>query len=207
MPRDEMIKYFLGNMYKTKGYMHPADALMFAALLNHQSELGVSGDVIEIGIYYGRSFCLLAKAITDRERAIGIDLFSIGPRENGAHSQSEQYETFLQNLSGNQIDITKCSIHIGSSDELDVSQLMDSPKKARFIHIDGGHDRESVTHDLVLATSVLCEQGIIVLDDFLNPEWPGVTIAVLEFLNENVDYAPFAITRGKLYVCRSRIYP
>lgn len=53
----------------------------------------------------------------------------------------------------------------------------------RWIHIDGEHSRVAVEHDLALASTQLGERGIIVVDDFMAPEYPQITFAVIEYLH------------------------
>lgn len=50
------------------------------------------------------------------------------------------------------------------------------PEKVDFFHIDGDHSRAGVIHDLCLATGVLSEDGVILVDDitYLNPVREGV---------------------------------
>ena len=50
-----------------------------------------------------------------------------------------------------------------------------------FIHIDGGHSPEEVYHDLKLCYEVSAEGGLIALDDYFNPEHPGVCEGAVEF--------------------------
>lgn len=56
-----------------KGYLDPADALVFFSILEGQRRAGMSGGLAEIGIYYGRSFFLLKKLAKEGERVLGID--------------------------------------------------------------------------------------------------------------------------------------
>jgi hypothetical protein len=50
-----------------------------------------------------------------------------------------------------------------------------------FSHIDGGHSPEEVYHDLKLCYDVSVDGGLIALDDYFNPEHPGVCEGAVEF--------------------------
>jgi len=47
-------------------------------------------------------------------------------------------------------------------------RLLTYKHKIRFVHIDGGHAAATVSNDLALAQDVICEEGIISVDDFFN---------------------------------------
>lgn len=80
----------------------------------------------------------------------------------------------------------------------DVSRLMGGT--LRLLSIDGGHLKNIVTHDLQTATECLTDGGVVLVDDYLNPEFPGVTEGTLEFLTDNRQLRPFCVSRQKLYL-------
>ena len=45
----------------------------------------------------------------------------------------------------------------------------------RFFSIDGGHLSHIVKHDLETAALSITDGGVIILDDYFNPEFPGVS--------------------------------
>jgi hypothetical protein len=53
--------------------------------------------------------------------------------------------------------------------------------KFSFCHVDGGHSRAETLHDLELSTSLLVPGGLVALDDYFNPEFPGVCEGAIEF--------------------------
>jgi len=55
-------------------------------------------------------------------------------------------------------------------------------RQFRFIHIDGGHSAEQTHSDLVLAEQHLAPGGVIALDDYQHPAWPGVTEGLDTFM-------------------------
>ena len=196
---DRLRKYLHEDMFRLKGGTHPLDAYCFAALLLHQNQTNVIGSVAEIGVGEGRSFFLLAQSLVSGQRWLAADLFDEGPVINGEHKKLTDFKATAARL--NLTFDTGCVL-VGPSERITRSQIANTVGAVRFFSIDGGHMLEHVRSDSLLAQSVLTEDGVIVFDDFGNPEWPEVTVGVLEFLKtERQKCVPFAITKGKLYVC------
>lgn len=73
--------------------------------------------------------------------------------------------------------------------------------KYDLIYIDGGHLYEEVLNDLNSYKTLISEDGLIMLDDFVNSEEGklqnlGVVEAVTEFLKLNQDFVPLLVTRS-----------
>jgi Methyltransferase domain len=66
-------------------------------------------------------------------------------------------------------------------------------KTIRLFHIDGEHSRAALTRDLALATAVMAEGGLIILDDMLHPGYPTLMVAVQTYLETNPDMVALAI--------------
>jgi len=191
-----MLRRFVDNrLYRIKGFLHPIDAMIFSDLLDFQMSQGISGSVAEIGVFYGRSFALLASAIADDETALGIDLYDI----------DGQLEYVNRTLNDEGV-LQKCTLHVGSSMDIQPSEISRQVGPVRFFSVDGGHERPFVEYDSMLALDALSSDGIIAFDDFFNSQYPDVTLAVVKFLEDHADVSPFCITKNKLYVCRRAQY-
>ena len=70
-----------------------------------------------------------------------------------------------------------------------------------FVHIDGLHTEDQVLLDLKSISSKLIPDGVIVVDDFTNPWFPGVQSALYKFLAEN-DFRIFLVSMQKAYITR-----
>jgi predicted O-methyltransferase YrrM len=200
VPAHSAIKNLIDReLYRIRGFLHPVDAMLFANLLSGQTANGVTGGVCEIGVFYGRSLVLMATALADEhERALGIDLFDIGRGSQLADVQAA--------LTRHDVE-RKCTLLQRSSLDLSPDDITSVVGGVRFFSIDGGHERHHVDHDSALALSCLANEGIIAFDDFFNPLYPDVTVAVMDFVRKHpTEVAPFCLSRGKLYVCRSSHY-
>ena len=73
----------------------------------------------------------------------------------------------------------------------------------RMFSVDGGHSTDVALHDLRLANEVLVDGGIIMLDDYFDPKFPGVSEAVCRFFllhSGEVRVAHLFITGNKLFL-------
>ena len=183
------------NLYRIRGFMQPVDAYAFAGLLRDQARRSLSGCLAEIGVFYGRSFSMLALAAKASDtKAIGIDLFDI----------PEQREYVDAVIEKNQVDDTS-ELLAQSSESVSSEAFLKSYGKARFFHIDGGHETHHLHADMSLARKVSSEDFIIVCDDFMNAQYPDLSAAIIEELKKLKGVvSPFMITRSKLYLCNPK---
>jgi hypothetical protein len=184
------------------GWFTYDDLAGFLLILRYQSALGISGDVLEIGTYYGRSTCALARGLTGGQRLVVCDPFlgyrsdESGPTEIGLRA--------LVHRTNSDLDPDALVIHVALSRDLDLPADL----QLRFAHIDGSHDYTDALADLRLAYAQLVPGGVIALDDHDHPQWPDVSAAARDFLADAPDMSPVADMnrRGesgrKLYLAR-----
>ncbi|MEJ7832844.1 MAG: hypothetical protein WKF79_08030 [Nocardioides sp.] len=60
---------------RVQGWFDEESADVIGLLLAHQLDLGVRGNVAEIGVHHGKSFLLLANGARDDEQAVAVDVF------------------------------------------------------------------------------------------------------------------------------------
>ena len=145
---------------------------------------GINGAVAEIGVHHGRLFILMHLTSPAGQKDIAIDIFE-NQQLNRDHSGRGDRAQFLGNLQrwgGRPADVV---IVQQSSLDLNPTDILRAVGHVRLFSVDGGHTEECVTNDLNLAQSVLCEGGILVLDDFFNEYWPEVAIGTMKFLTSS----------------------
>ena len=71
-----------------------------------------------------------------------------------------------------------------------------------MFHIDGGHDTDEALSDLMLAANLIVDSGVIILDDPFRQDWPGVTEALIKFLEKQPDFMAFVVGFNKLMICK-----
>mmetsp|Transcript_2397 Transcript_2397/g.3553 ORF Transcript_2397/g.3553 Transcript_2397/m.3553 type:complete len:357 (+) Transcript_2397:291-1361(+) len=78
----------------------------------------------------------------------------------------------------------------------------------RLFSIDGCHTEDAVRSDIALAEQCLHEGGVILVDDALNPDWPGVASGLHQYMleswndNEKNPLYPFAFGYNKCFLAR-----
>jgi hypothetical protein len=179
-----------------EGWLGDGEVNLLGLFNEMQTTRGITGDVCEIGVHHGRLFILLYLCCRESERAIAIDVF--GHQEfNLDQSGGGSLGTFLKNLRAN----------VGNADRLILMErdsLTVRPhefsRAIRLFSVDGCHLAIHTAHDLALAEQTITPGGIILMDDFFNPYWPGVSEGVNRFysLHAAPSIAPLAICGNKV---------
>lgn len=169
------------------GWFTYDDCVHFHLLLSMQIYLGVRGDMLEIGSYHGRSTACMAAYLQPDECLVVCDAFAQPTDDAYAHKPTpEQLQRNLLFVNPG-LNLAQVDVRVGLSCNL---QLGDA--RFRFIHIDGGHSQQAALADMRLCAAHLAPQGVMVMDDYENAYWPGVSAAVHAFLAENRDFAILA---------------
>jgi len=162
-------------------------AAITCGLMRIQSELGVTGPVAELGAFEGRFFIALAKALKDGERALGIDTFEW---PNPQVIDRFEANCVRQGVAGEKRITWKADSNKIAPGEL-LAKL--DGEKVRLIHVDGEHTQVALSKDLELATAVIRDGGVIVLDDMLHPGYPTLMLAVQAYLDRHPDMTVLCI--------------
>lgn len=186
---------------KVDGWFFEADVELFSHLLARQTAEGISGDMLEIGTYQGKSAILMGYGLRDDEELVICDLFeAVVDHTHGSPSSRDQYsgldqQQFLANW--DRFHTRRPVIEVCESSQLDLGE-----RAVRLAHIDGCHAYPCVAHDIELAVRHTASRGVVVLDDYRGVETPGVAAAVWQAVGNGVLF-PFAATYMKLYACAS----
>ena len=168
----------------------------------HQ-ERGLRGDIAEIGIHHGRLFFVLAAAARGDETCFAIDLFdqqdlNIDFSGQGSQTAFLQYaETLFPEV------MPRLKLVAGDSMGLTQPYLRDRipTQGLRIFSIDGGHTPPHAINDLIIAQELLLGGGLVLLDDYFGPHWPGVTEGFFRFMaDHNRRLAPLMIFENKLFL-------
>jgi predicted O-methyltransferase YrrM len=145
-----------------QGFFMAESAAVWDVLLefHDQTDSFVAGNILEIGVWRGKSAALAALHTRSNEELILCDTHFSDETKRLLSSIKPERITYLEGNSANLV---------GSSEALRYA------KQCRWIHIDGEHTGQSVTHDLMLADQWLSEKGVICCDDFMNPAYPQVS--------------------------------
>lgn len=199
-----MNSYLRRDFFQVEGYTSVFDARLFDFLLEMQSLAGITGSTAEIGVHHGRSFFLLARARRAGEQALAIDVFEDDAIYKDPLGLGRGVR-FKQNCRRLGVTLADNEIYAGLSTTLDAAEIERRVGKVRFFSVDGGHRYDDVAYDMRLAAGALHPRGIVVADDFMNPQWPEVSLAIIDWLREKDNpLCPFLSSTSKLYLCDRR---
>jgi hypothetical protein len=177
------------------------DAIATAA--TYQELHGIDGNALEIGVFQGRSFLGICAAMRPRERAVALDIFddqSLNFDHSGAAANLMQ--AFRTNVDRYASPSVKIDIFTADSLALRAEDILARTRaRCRIISIDGGHTAEHVMNDLALASDILVNGAVIILDDWMSPHWPGVQEGYVRYMtNANRRLAPVFFVENKLFL-------
>lgn len=179
------------------GWFFPVDQDLFEWFLGRAE--APPGDLLEIGVYLGKSAVFVGAHLRPGERFTVCDLFD-GPAPDEA--TSAEIETYYQSVSRQRFELN----YLGWHRELPMvvegpSSMVTAhvrPRSCRFAHVDASHLYRHVRGDILAARELLVPDGVVALDDYRSPHTPGVAAATWEAV-VNCGLKPVAISENKFY--------
>lgn len=172
------LESYFGAFDRIEGWLSPDAALMFMAYNEVLAAHEVAGDVLEIGVHHGLSTLALAAMRGDGAQLVAIDLFDELQAGNVSSSGSGSRTHFMRNMAAFFDDIAFLRCITAASNTLDPADL---GRGFSFCHVDGGHTARETYDDLDLCSRILVPGGVLALDDYFNPAFPGVCEGAIKF--------------------------
>jgi predicted O-methyltransferase YrrM len=163
---------------------------------------------VEIGVFKGASLMYFAEALEiTKGKVIGIDPYSIGTLKNEIPDKSlnsyiydvlfkdqivldNLYDGVLKVINENELNNTVSLVRSKSEDYHNNLEK----ESIDILHIDGNHDEEYVTKDILLYLPLIKNGGYIIMDDIT---WPGVINSINNHLNKETilikSYGDFSV--------------
>lgn len=201
-PHHDCERYLSRGLRRISGYLHGGAASLIVQVADLQSLSNVTGHVAEIGVHEGRLFILLCLLRNDTEAAVAVDVFERQDL-NRDRSGRGNFARLRRNLRKYVRHGTAPILISADSRDLSSATLVEAAGgQFRLFSVDGGHEAETVFHDLEVAAGALRQGGIILLDDFFNEGWPGVADGTCRFFASQrfPDLVPFAIAQNKVLI-------
>lgn len=177
---------------KIRGWWKDSLFELYEAINVVQKE-NITGNLCEIGIWYGRSLLPLYN-LADTEITVGVDIFNRNQKQEVLNTVNQCFGS-LDNL----VIIEGNSGH---------SSIKDSIKKLdpfRIIYIDGGHSFEAASSDLCLAEETLTNGGLIIMDDYRNPNVGRTVTKAIQTFTKHTDYNVIFTSCHQAFICQSSV--
>ncbi|MGY1652030.1 class I SAM-dependent methyltransferase [Geodermatophilus sp. SYSU D01119] len=181
------------------GWFQPIDVFLFDWLLHDQSTRGVTGDLVEIGTYLGKSAVVIGAHLRDDETFTVVDLYG-SPAEdadNAEENASSYGDLTRQAFESNYLRFHRELPVIVQGLSTEVTHHV-RPGAVRFTHVDGSHHYRHVRADALAARSYLQAEGVVAFDDYRTAHAPGTAAAIWEQV-ATADLHPIVVSDTKLY--------
>ncbi|MEZ5382743.1 MAG: class I SAM-dependent methyltransferase [Microthrixaceae bacterium] len=181
------------------GWFILTDRWIFERILTWQNANQEPGDLVELGVYKGKSAVHIGRFVQPGESFTVLDLFEDVHDESDLHQADRNaYRT----LSEDEFRANYLAFH----DELPAvvrglsSEIEDHVEagSCRLVHIDASHMYEHVLADAQAARRLLRPDGVVVFDDYRTEHTPGTACAVWETII-NSDLHPICASPMKMY--------
>lgn len=137
-------------------------------------------NVLEIGVWKG-AWSSVVLMNDERTRAVGVDPYPSNPEAGGI---------LFQRLTD--LGVSNRFVLLSSTQEL-------NGEKFALIHVDGDHSERMAESDLRTAHGALETEGVLIVDDIANANFPGVASAFYRLL-ASTDLRLFMMSGSKGYV-------
>ena len=168
-----MQAYFDTGSDKVEGWLYPYDIRTFCLLSNFQQSSNIQGDICELGVFKGKSLILLNLMSNVTESVYAFDLF-----DNGLLDETKANIALHANVQ----NLGEVKYIVGASSDYTVNGLKEVFQNSlRFLHIDAGHEYHEILQSLYSFAPFVSNQGVIIMDDYQDRNFPGVGPAVHHF--------------------------
>jgi hypothetical protein len=168
-----------------EGMLSPFSMAVMDSVLAFQAERGIKGDIVELGVYRGKSATILARRISTGERLHLYDIADYFDRAALKKTETPMIFNIADTVNLSRRDFRRCKGNV------------------RFCHIDASHRFESTMHEIALADYTLSADGILCLDDYTNLNYSQILAATFKYLfTRRTDLTMFLVTDEKAYLCR-----
>jgi hypothetical protein len=143
------------------------------------TERKTQGDILEIGVWKGKSLALMSRLSCPDTTTIGIDPFALP-------GQAADVEIFRSEI------YPKARIIQGYS-EFVFSRAAQLTSGLKILHIDGGHKKENVLLDFLLYMRLVRPGGWIVFDDYDDHLHSPEVRPTIDYLNKSGYFSDFFV--------------
>lgn len=193
---------YWAERHSVPGMFYDVDLMLFDTLLGGQEDR-LSGDLLEVGAFLGKSAVVLGAHRRGDEKVWICDVFE--DQDLGDEANTSENVTSYPGLARESFEANYR--RFVDTDPVVIQQLSSHIREhvpdasVRFAHIDGGHLYATVKDDLENSLSYLSPTGLLAVDDIRSVHTPGVAAATWEVVARG-DLFPIVATEIKLYLSR-----
>ena len=194
MTKNRDLDYYFQKAHNIEGWFDLEAARIINELNNFQRMTDLEGDIFEIGVHHGRMTVFLGLLLDDDEQIGVCDIFEDqihNISRSGGGSRSKFLETW-NHYFGNKRQVRIFEL---PSQNLSVA---DTGSNCRIFSIDGGHTAAETFQDLRTGFAAIRADGIVLIDDYFDPMYPGVSEGVNRFLMDTQEVTPLLYFFNKL---------
>jgi SAM-dependent methyltransferase len=181
------------------GWLNITDQLLFEWLLSRRTGTGSRGDLLEIGVFQGRSAIHMGRFRRPGDKFTVCDLFDLARDEETIRPGARKaYSDLTQQIFERNYLAFHDMLPVIVRGRSDIIVDHVAAASCRFVHIDGSHMYEHVRGDLESARKLMRPDGIIVFDDYRTEHTPGTAGAVWEAMATN-GLRVICVTAHKFY--------
>jgi len=195
------IRRYKYRSWVVPGWFTLTDHEVFIAMNTIQEKLAISGNLLEIGTFCGKSGALLSLLASSEETVSLLDLFDDVKFEKNL--ETTDYRKMTIDKARKTLDKYGHGYELIVGNSLEITRLVPVTPH-RLIHIDGSHQYEVVKKDLSNALKYLTVGGVIIVDDYRNFQFPGVGRAFWEFVEDHKMHL-ICSTPTKAYITNSNL--
>jgi SAM-dependent methyltransferase len=199
---DDLNRYLGQRIAEVQGWCGPH---LWQALWPLARQIG-AGPVAEIGVFEGKFLIGLIKTFDPEARFshAAIDVYDLQQfnLDGAGVGKAAVLDRNLaaQGLGGHRVEKLRADSLTLRAPE--AAALVARHGMFRFFSVDGCHEVTHTMCDVEFAMQVTAPEGIISVDDYLNPSWPGVGEAVAKmYLLRNFAFVPLFYAMNKLFLC------
>lgn len=177
------------------GWFATTDQDLFAWFLAD----GPPGDLVELGVFQGKSAVHMGRFRRPGERFTVCDLFEgAGSDESILPSARVFYATLTQRVFERNYLLFHDELPHVVRDATAAIHDHVEPGSCRFVHVDASHQYEHVRGDLLAARAMCREDGVVAFDDYRTEHTPGTAAAVWEGVVRH-GLRPICVSPDKFY--------
>jgi predicted O-methyltransferase YrrM len=129
--------------------------------------------ILEIGCYEGRATCWMLENLLANDGSIScVDTFQ-GSEEHQNMDFTDVFQRWKENIEWVRKEGQSCFGCVGKSYDV-LAKLITENQEFDFIYVDGSHTAPDVMTDACLAWGMLKKGGIMLFDDYLWGDVPGM---------------------------------